>query len=743
MFRQVPTGSPEAEKNDAAPIDDARLNIFKGLSMSNIRFLSALAGAVLPATIAAAATDSAAVLRELKVEAQTSDASHPTVGKVSLGALGDAAPIDLPYSVQVATDRDISERGAHSLLQAVSGSTPIYAVMLPSNDGRGDAEPQLRGLDPNFLQDGLPVGSGIRPEVEACDHIEILDGPTAALYGFSGTSLGGTVNYRLKAPVDTSLAIFGIGQYAGSINDVSADLGGALNSSRSLNYRFNAYREKGEGYVRGSSQEREFVLAALDWKPVEFLKLKASASHHEFDYQGQQISFAVDGNKPWVPDADLLDATTLYGEKWSFVRGTQDQVLGGFAASLGPVALEGNSQFAHTWRQSRTVSGTLLSDASGNYSEKYSDGGPSDAWNWTGNAKASTKLSTGIVSQEIALGYVGAFNLQRSNVNAAKTKVVDTSSINNPVYASAPELFASYDESKRVRSVTNTVSLEDKAAIGSIADLVAGIGYSRIVSRTVNELTGASSSVYDQDGIVPTVGLVVKPLSWLHPYANWSRGLVAGGMSTTSYAKNVNEYLSPSTDDAFEVGVKSPLRLAGLDLDLSADVYYLDVVNEYLDPADSVYKQDGREVHRGAEIAASGRILSRLKVAGSFSWIDAWVDKALSYQGNEPVNIPEEIGRLSLEYAFAGMPGLSAGTAVNWSGERAVDAANTVWLPSYATFDASIRYRTAIAGHGATLQANVTNLTNVSYWAAYKARGTVGLVLGEPRTLAISTTVEL
>jgi len=686
-----------------------------------------------------------AVLKEVAVEAVQGTRAKPLAegGILEIGALGKVSLMDLPYSVQVATERDIEARGAHDLLQAVAGSTPLYAVMLPSNDGRGGAEGQLRGLDPSTLVDGLPLGSALPPEVEGVERIEILDGPTAALYGFCGTGLGGTVGYRSKQPLDSARAVFGIGQYAGSINHVSADLGGPLDGRRTLTYRLDAYREKGEGYVSGSSQERAFVLAALDWKPLDFLKLKASGSHHEFDYQGQQISFAVDAKKPWVPDAERLDANVAYGQKWSFVRGSQDQALAGFFASAGPVAFEGNGQFAHTWRQSRTVSATLLGDASGNYGEKYSDGGPSDAWNWSGNAKLSTKLATGLVSQELALGYVGLFNLQRSNVNAAATRLIDTTSIDNPVQAGAPELFVPYDENKRVRSLTHALSLQDRAGIGPWADLVAGIGWSRIESRTVNEITGIASGVYDQDAFAPTLGLVAKPLAWLHPYASWSRGLVAGGMTTDKNARNANVYLEPSTDDQFEAGIKSPVRLPGVELDLTAGLYFMDVVNEYLDPADSVYKQDGREVHRGVEISANGQILSRLKVQGSFTWIDARVDKALSNEGKEPVNVPEELGRLSLEYAFAGMPGLSAGSAVNWSGERAVDGANTVWLPSVATFDASIRYRSAIAGHGASVQVAVRNLGDVGCWAAYKPKGTVGLVLGEPRTVAISSSVEL
>lgn len=721
-----------------------------------VRAEQVAADSVKPAPEPTAIAGSTPVLREVSVQEGRIGEGRPakTAKSAHLGVLGAIPATDAPYSVQVATSRDISERGAHNLLQATKGSTPIYAVMLPSNDGRGDAEPQLRGLDPNFLMDGLPLGGQIRPEVEACERIEVMDGPSAAFHGFSGTNLGGTIDFRLKRPVDTALASFGIGQYAGGINHASADLGGALDSGRSLTYRFDAYREKGEGYVRGSDQERAFALAALDWEPASFLTFKTSASHHEFDFQGQQISLGVDSKKPWVPDADRMDANTAYGQKWTFTRGTQDRVLGGFEVATGRVLAQASTEFAHTWRQSRTVAGTLLSDASGRYVEKYSDAGPSDAWNWAGNANVSTELSTGIVSQKIALGYTGLFNLQRSTAMSTVSGVaIDTVSIDNPVYTNAPELFASFDEHKRARSITNTVSLQDKAVFGTWADLVAGIGWTRIQSRTDNELAHASSGVYDQDGLVPTVGIVAKPFAWLHPYANWSRGLVAGGVGSVvanptkanPSPKNAGTYLEPSTDDAFEAGVKSPVRLGALELDLSADVYWLDKVNEYTDPADSVYKQDGREIHRGAEIAVDGRILSRLKVQGGFSWIDAWIDKAQSsaIQGKEPVNVPEELGRLSLEYAFAGMPGLSAGGAVNWSGERAVDDANTARLPSWTTFDASIRYRTSVEGHGATLQASVNNLADASYWAAYKAKGTVGLVLGEPRTIAVSATVEL
>ena len=720
-----------------------------------VRLLSTLA--IAPAVAApidstpSPKVDPTPVLREVRVQDRKLSAGGTS--SAGVGALGPVPAADLPYSAQSVDADAIALRGAHNLLQAVQGVAPIYAVMLPSNDGRGDAEPQLRGLDPNFLVDGLPLGSGIRPEVEACDRLDVVDGPTAAFLGFSGTNLGGTVDFRLKQPADSNRAVFGIGQYGGGLQHASADLGGFLDSARSIGYRFSAYREKGEGYVRGSDQSRIFALAAVEWKPAGFLGLRLSTSHHEFDFQGQQISLAV-ASKPWIPSADAMDANTSYGEPWTFTRGSQDRVLGGFEASLGPVALEGSSAFSHAWRQSRTVAGVLLPDASGNYGVKYSDAGPSDAWNWSGEAKARAKTTTGPVAQEIALGYVGLFNLQRSTAKPTVGGIaIDTSSIANPVRTGAPELFAAVDDHKRTRVATHTASLQDKAEIGPWAEIVAGLGWTSIRSRTDNELAGTASGVYHQDGLAPTVGAVAKPFPWLHPYANWSRGLVAGGAGsvvanptrTNPSPKNAGVYLEPSTDDAFEAGVKSPLRLPGIDVDLSADVYWMDKVNEYTDPADSLYKQDGREIHRGAEIAASAGILSRLKVRGSFSWIDARLDKTQNgtLDGKEPVNVPEEIGRISLDYSFAGMPGLSAGVAANWSGERAVDDANTAWLPSWTTFDASIRYRSVVAGRAVSLQVDVANLADASYWAAYKAKGTVGLVLGEPRTVAVSATVAL
>jgi len=125
--------------------------------------------------------------------------------------------------------------------------------------------------------------------------------------------------------------------------------------------------------------------------------------------------------------------------------------------------------------------------------------------------------------------------------------------------------------------------------------------------------------------------------------------------------------------------------------------------------------------------------------------MDAYIEKAddNTIVNKIPANVPEKQARVFLEYQVPSMPGLSVSGSAGYSGLRWVDGKNTAYIPAVRLYNAGIRYRPIINSHRFTINLNIANLFNTTYWAAYKPSGTVGLCLGAPRLISLSAKYEL
>ncbi len=104
--------------------------------------------------------------------------------------------------------------------------------------------------------------------------------------------------------------------------------------------------------------------------------------------------------------------------------------------------------------------------------------------------------------------------------------------------------------------------------------------------------------------------------------------------------------------------------------------------------------------------------------------------------------MPEQQGRIYLEYAIPGISGLIISGGENYNGKRPVTSTNTAFFPGSATTDAGLRYQpNLLKKHQTTFTLNVSNLTNKRYWVNYRSGD--GLELGTPRMLALNAKIRI
>jgi len=180
---------------------------------------------------------------------------------------------------------------------------------------------------------------------------------------------------------------------------------------------------------------------------------------------------------------------------------------------------------------------------------------------------------------------------------------------------------------------------------------------------------------------------------------------------------------------------------------LTGALFRLDKVNQYSNNATPVptYVQDGRQVHQGLELTATGKATKCLTVVGGVMLahervtqsnnpaVDGKRPTLAATSSSQPV---EQMAKLYAEYSVPGTSGLVLTGGVYHMGNSYADTLNTTEVPSYTIGDAGARYETRLGGCDTTFRLNVTNVTNKAYWSS-------SCTVGMPRTAMVSASVKL
>jgi len=656
------------------------------------------------------------------------------------GPLGTVPLRDTPYSINVTPGELIENRQAHTVSDALR-TNPTVATLMESNGYSSLSRVMIRGFtaaDQSELRDGLVDRSFTYPPLENVERIEVMNGLSGFLYGFS--AMGGTINYVTKQPATEPLAKLSGGWYGGGINYIHADLGGAAPYTQErLTGRFNIYHEDGSTYIDGGSQKRTLVSSALNLRLFPGTVLKADMYYQNYDVHGLQTYFnASNGN--WtgirVPSASQFNPGKQYGQSWTFNRSEKALLGVGLESKLNDVfTLRAAYRYGTMWRRYIYVGATLLDNA-GNYSEKLTATPRQEEITHSAYVLVDAHFDTWSVHHDLTFGYTGTnYSYTRG---ADVLTVLGTSSIASPAGYDDPGLAIGGTTTFQKQYLDNFL-IGDRITFNRFLSILMGVNFAQVRQKAGGASTGISTSTFTQNRFTPSFGLIYKPIPSISTYFSYSQGLASGG-TAPSTAINANQMLKPSVSEQYEVGAKAALW--GVDMTLA--LFRIDKVNEYTDPNDKIYKQDGREVHQGIEMTVSGKPLDRLTAVGGFTLMDAAYERAANnpkIEGKTPINVPQEQARIYLEYQLPFVDNnLYVNAGANYFGRRPVDALNTSYMSGATTFDTGLRYQPLIWGHRITLNLNLTNIFDKRYWSYYRSGD--GLLLGAPRLVSFSAKAE-
>ncbi len=697
-------------------------------------------------------TATAAAPAQAATEGVHNPATNPNynTGIANFGPLGNRSLLDTPYSMTVISNDMLENLQPKTVNDALRY---LPDVEIRNQQGYEVSRPQSRGFQGTVVQntrlDGLSVIGTTAIPTENLSGIQVLNGMAGSLYG--PATPAGVFNYVLKRPTDSPYASYTQGFDSNSVFTENIDVGGRAPDGK-VGYRFNVVHGEGESWAPESASNRTLASGAIDFYLANRTVVETNFSHYETNTTGLPGSIVYFGTQknpflaPVLPAAldptklglgqpgagtDLITNTGLvklkheFNNDWNFEIGGlyQDAVRNLFG--ITNTLTDNNGNFTVTKNFTAVPHFTIASNT----------------------ASLNGKFDLFGFRNELTIGTNGFFNGQYSYVNNIAQNLPGTSNLADPTLFSLPPVpnnggqFKSAILSNQTIVTGDTFHFNDQWAVQSVVSTSFLHSESWLAS-------GAVSSQQTANGVVsPTVSLIYKPFDKITTYATLASSVEQSDQAPAGTA-NVNQFLAPYHDQEYEVGVKyavSPALLATFAL------FHMTRPFASTDPVTNIFEVVGMQRNNGAELFLQGAIYQDLSIFGGVSYIDARLDNTgvATTNGRLVVGVPLFKTDVALDYHPAVWMGFALTGGVHAEGERATSNINNNFAPSYATFDAGVRYSTTVDKHIITARFQVLNIGNVFYYSSIADGNIVGspaantAYLGTPRTFMLSLQMTL
>ncbi|HTF94557.1 MAG TPA: TonB-dependent siderophore receptor [Cellvibrio sp.] len=687
-------------------------------------------------------------LKTVKVETTAIDGSTDAGYKIEeisqIGVWGDRKLQDTPYSINVVSKELIENLQANSADQ-IFKVTPVTQFFWPQaqND---NPYVFLRGFQTTtFARDGIARQKWNYAHgtvMEEMERIEVLTGLSGFLYG--GGNIGGMVNFITKKPTQERFNSITLGNAGGENYYAHGDFGGQIDEEGIFGYRINMVTQNGETDIKHQHNEREFYSAAFDWEATDNLLINIDLSKRNYHLDGRNAYWTVPNNAK-RPDADDIDVDKTWGQPWNMQIMDSERIGASLRWDISDdLRVRSGYLDENNSRTGTTVTNTVLANGLINQRASTNKDAPQvidgdgkyvfvDWGFYTGNIQHT--LTAGGQRSTSIWTYFPDGSPAAQDYNGL--------SLNNPVYVPEPNwavhgtqpTYPNYDQ----RSYTQT--LGDDIRFNSQWSALVGLSNSKVYAKTFST-EGVETAFYDKSKVTPTLSVIYKPVEYLTTYASYMEGLEQGGVAGKQFQTydviNSDEIMEPLISEQIELGAKASIG----DLLLTGAIFSIDKPLEYYlihNQTQAEFIQDGRQVHKGIEFTATGKLTDHLTLLGGLTLLDAEVKENKQrpeIEGKKPVGVSEKLIKFYTEYHVVSIPGLSINGGASYTGDFFGNDINTDKLPAYTLIDVGARYQMEVKEKLLTLRINANNLTDEHYWANQS-------FLGNGRTIVFSANIQL
>ncbi len=623
----------------------------------------------------------------------------------------DTPLIETPQSVSVITTDQIRNQGAVSIGEALRYTAGVSGDVNGGSDTRFGGL-QIRGFDmtmPGLYIDGLRIPSsnyvhfnGLDPY--GAERIEVLKGPSSAMYGGSGT--GGILNYVTKLPTAQQFGEVSIS--GGSFNRYQGqfDMGGPANKEGTVLWRLTGVVRDGETQVDFSKDNRVFIAPAVTFKPNEDTTITLLANYQR-DRAGWGLQFLPASGTVWPNNGRTIPVSFFAGVPSFDAFNTEIATVGYQLAHnfTDNITFRQNLRYAYQHNEEKVFYGGGYTNEAAGQLARYGSYSNSYINSFAVDNQLQGKFTTGFLSHTTLVGIDYRNTTFRDTAYSVTTSAPEIN-VFNPVYSYDWTIGAMSDNTGVKQSQVGLYA-QDQIKLGRLSFQLGG-RQDFVTTQVDNGLANTSVSK-DASAFTGRAAVMYNFDNGIAPYFSYSESFLPV-LATAS-----GQLLNPETGVQYEVGIKyQPIGWNAL-FTLAAFDLTRDNVVTYAPPS-YLAEQTGQVKSRGIELEGTMSLADGWNLRAAYAYVDAVVTQDPVNVGKAPVTVPFNRASLWSDYTLQNGPlaGLQFGGGIRYVGATWGDDANTFKVGASTVLDALLAY----TKDNWRLSLNVTNLADTRYVAA-------------------------
>ena len=704
------------------------LSGIKGRALFSLLFMAPLSQA---ADTTAKDGETLTVTADPNATAEATNGYQPL--NTSTATLTNMPMLDIPQVVNTVSDKVLADQHATTLDEALYNVSNV--VQTNTLGGTQDAFVR-RGFGAN--RDGSIMTNGLRTVLPrsfnaATERVEVLKGPASTLYGILDP--GGLINVVTKRPEK----IFG-----GSISATSSSFGGGtgqVDVTGPIEGTRLAYRLTGEyqdeDYWRNFGNERStFIAPSLTWFGDD-ATVSVLYSHRDYKTPFDRGTI-FDLNTKKAVD---VDRKTRFDEPFNVTDGQSDLAQLNAEYHLNS---QWTAKFDYSYSQDKysdNQARVMAYDSkTGTLTRRVDATQGSTQRMHSTRADLQGNVDIAGFYNEILTG-VSYENYDLLRTDMMRCKNVKGFNIYNPVYGKLDECttVSAADSDQTLKQESYSAYAQDALYLTDKWIAVAGLRYQYYTQyagkgRPFNVNTDSRDEQW-----TPKLGLVYKLTPAVSLFANYSQTF----MPQSSIASYIGD-LPPETSNAYEVGAKFDL-FDGITANIALfDIHKRNVLYNESVGGETIAKTAGRVRSQGVEVDLAGSLTENTNIIASYGYTDAKVLEDPDYAGKPLPNVPRHTGSLFLTYDIHNVIGgntLTLGGGGHGVSRRSATNGADYYLPGYFVADAFAAYKMKLQ-YPVTLQVNVKNLFDKTYYTSSIATNNLGNQIGDPREVQFTVKME-
>ncbi len=629
--------------------------------------------------------------------------------------------VETSQSVSVVTRQQIDDQGSQTVAQAMRYTPGVltnpygathrydYVAMRGFNDGSVD----------NIYVDGLKsmgdngTYSTMQVDPYFLERIDILKGPSSVLYGRS--SPGGLVALTTKKPLFSAYHQVQATVGTQGQRGMGFDFSGPVDEDQRIAYRLTGLADASDTQFDHNKEERYAIAPAIsvDFSEDTSLTLQAYLQHDpNGGYHGGNPADGMLHPRNGLRLSDHF----FEGETGidSYER-TQQSFSYQFEHRFNDIfTARQNFRYQDSDVSMDQVYSAGWADAESNILNRAYTGGDERLHSYIIDNMLQAEFFTGAAKHTLLMGT----DYQRRKADVEwRYGTVNPLDAGNPQYGNGNLQLLGENRYQRRLQQTG-VYLQDLVELDQWRF---SLGLRQDWVKVSEQNRDSVTKVNDQRSKFTTrAGMLYLFENGIAPYVSYSESFNPNTVSDQD-----GRPLAPTEGTQWEAGIK--YQPSGSDNLFTASVFRIEQENlASKQPNEDFYRAVGQVRSQGLELEAHVQLSDSLKLLGGYTFTDIEYSKSmpslvsgnLDNKGNSPTQAPKQMLSLWADYNFhqGALDGLRLGGGVRYVGYSWVDAENSMKVPSYTLFDASVGYDLGKVGlTGVDVRLNANNLTNESY----------------------------